>query len=165
MLEERDLSRSADGNGGCSEHVAELEKHCRGAAVRIPVGPEIVHLIPAGLPSGIFFGPGRLTIDYGNVEKLLRQLYEVAQAAVNDFDQFSELAMPTTSRTANGADRHRPGQNKRVSKKDWGGGQVPVLCHPTMRLSFPSLKMACKKPRRPNMRTQRLQSNSRWLLS
>jgi hypothetical protein len=26
-------------------------------------------------------------------------------------NQFSELAMPTTSRTANGADRHHPGQN------------------------------------------------------
>jgi len=94
-----------------SEHLAELEKHCRGAAVRIPVGPDIGHLIPADLAAGIFFEPGRLTIDYRSVEELLCRLYELAQAAANDFDQFSELAMPTTSRTASGADRHHPGQN------------------------------------------------------
>lgn len=110
MLEGPGFEQERQRKRRLSEHLTELEKHCRGAAVRIPVGPEIVHLIPAGLPSGIFFGPARLTTDYGNVEELVRRLYEVAQAAANDFDQFSELAMP-------------------------------------------------------NMRTQRLQSNSRWLLS
>ena len=71
----------------------ELEKHSRAAAVRIPVGPAV--LSPACLPAGIFFEPGRLTVDYGSVEELLRRFYELAQAAANDFDEFSKLAMST----------------------------------------------------------------------
>ena len=88
-----------------SDHLAQLEKHRQAAAVRIAVGPDVVHLSPADLPGGIFFERGRLTVAYGNVEQFLSRLYELAQAAANDFDQFSELAMSSvpnqaTERTA-----------------------------------------------------------------
>ena len=91
MLDEPEFEQEQQRKRRLSEHLAELEKHRRAAAVRISVDPEVVRLSPAHLPAGIAFQPGRLTVVYSSVEELLRRLYELAQAAANDFDQFSDL--------------------------------------------------------------------------
>jgi hypothetical protein len=109
MLDDPEFEQERRRKRRLSEHLTELEKHSRAAAVRIPVGPETVHQSPDDLPDGIFFEPGRLRVDYGNVEELLRRLFELAQAAANDFDEFSKLAMPAAPRAGRGTDGQHPG--------------------------------------------------------
>lgn len=75
-----------------SERLIVLEKHRRAAAVQIPVRPEALDASVADLPAGVRFEPGKLTVLYTSVEDLLARLYELAQAAANDFDRFTDLA-------------------------------------------------------------------------
>jgi hypothetical protein len=75
-----------------SEHLVKLEKHRRAAAVRIPVGPESAHCTMSDLPVDVCFEPGKLIVRFNDVEQLLARLYELAQAAANDFDRFTEAS-------------------------------------------------------------------------
>jgi hypothetical protein len=56
---------------------------------RIPVSPSSRDRVVADLPPGITLIPGRLMVEFTGVEDLMSKLYEVAQAAANDFDAFS----------------------------------------------------------------------------
>lgn len=110
MLDQPEFEQERRRKRRLSEHLAKLERHRRAAAVRIPVGREVVHLTSFDLPGGISFEVGRLTVDYETVEQLLSRLYELAQAAANDFDQFSKLAMSTVPRAGSRADHQHPGR-------------------------------------------------------
>jgi hypothetical protein len=92
MLDDPAVERERQRKQRLSEQLEKLEKHRRAAAVRIPVGPEAASCTVADLPSGVSFVPGQLTVRYDGVEELLCRLYELAQAAANDFDSFSEAA-------------------------------------------------------------------------
>ena len=75
-----------------AEEITKIEKHRRAAAVHIHVESEAAQCTVADLPAGVSVLPGRLTIQYDGVEELLSRLYELAQAAANDFDRFSASA-------------------------------------------------------------------------
>ena len=92
MADDPDVERERRRKLRLSEQLVELEKHRRATAVRIHVGPEALSCTVADLLGGVCFEPGKLTVLYDSVEELLRRLYELAQAAANDFDGFSGAA-------------------------------------------------------------------------
>jgi hypothetical protein len=59
---------------------------------RIPVSASSRDRVVADLPPGITLIAGQLMIEFTCVEDLVSKLYELAQAAANDFDSFSAAA-------------------------------------------------------------------------
>jgi hypothetical protein len=69
----------------------ELEKTRRlapGRKVRINTADDVRDRVMHDLPAGIHLRPGELRIEFFGAEDLLRHLYELSQAMVNDFGRF-----------------------------------------------------------------------------
>ena len=92
MADDPEVERERRRKQRLSDQLVKLEKHRRAAAVRIHVGPEAASCTVADLPGGVCFETGKLIVHYNGVEELLSRLYELAQAAANDFDSFSATA-------------------------------------------------------------------------
>lgn len=74
-----------------------------GRKVRIEAAPDVRHRVLKELPAGIHLAPGRLSIDFFGAEDLLRHLFELSQAIVNDFGSFQaavEEVQPVNDRSA-----------------------------------------------------------------
>jgi hypothetical protein len=50
------------------------------------------------LPPGVQLRAGELRIEFHGTEDLLRQLFELSQAIVNDYERFEELCGTTDSK-------------------------------------------------------------------
>ena len=74
--------------------VDQLRRHQAAARVRIPVEPGVSRRKLDELSAGIALEAGRLHIEFAGAEDLLAKLYELAQAASNDFDRFRAAAEP-----------------------------------------------------------------------
>ena len=74
--------------------VDQLRRHQAAARVRIPVEPDVSRRKLDELSAGIALEAGRLHIEFAGAEDLLAKLYELAQAASNDFDRFRAAAEP-----------------------------------------------------------------------
>ena len=74
--------------------VGQLRRYHEAARVRIPVEPDVRSRNVAGLSSGVALEPGRLEIEFSSTEDLLAKLYELSQAASNDFDRFRTASEP-----------------------------------------------------------------------
>ena len=92
MATDPDIEQEHERKRRLSDHLVKLEKYRRAAAVQIHVSPAAANGTAADLPASISFAPGRLTVQYNSVEELLTRLYELAQAAANDFDRFTASA-------------------------------------------------------------------------
>jgi hypothetical protein len=68
--------------------IDQLRRHQAAARVRIPVEPGVSRRKLDELSAGIALEAGRLHIEFAGAEDLLAKLYELAQAASNDFDRF-----------------------------------------------------------------------------
>jgi hypothetical protein len=82
---------------------SELDRFRRGreaARVRIPVEPDVFRQKVADLPAGVTLQPGHLHIEFSGAEDLLAKLYELAQAASNDFGRFQAAVEPAERKTA-----------------------------------------------------------------
>jgi hypothetical protein len=69
----------------------ELEKTRRlapGRKVRIDTAADVRDRVMKDLPAGIHLRPGELRIEFFGAEDLLRHLFELSQAMVNDFARF-----------------------------------------------------------------------------
>ena len=71
-----------------TEALEKLRRHHQAAAVALPVQPDVLGRKLAELPEGICLEPGRLRVNFTRAEELLATLYELAQAAANDFESF-----------------------------------------------------------------------------
>jgi hypothetical protein len=71
-----------------AEQIVRLQCHRAAARVRIPVAADVHSRRLRDLPQGIRIEPGRLTIEFADTEQLLSNLYELSQAAANDFELF-----------------------------------------------------------------------------
>ena len=72
---------------------AELErvrKHLQAAAVKISVRPDASYEVE-GLPEAVHLRPGQLTVEFDGAEDLLAKLFELAQTASNDFEEFKTV--------------------------------------------------------------------------
>ena len=83
------------------EQAFEQLRHYRAAShVRIPVPPDVFSRKLAELPAGVALEPGHLRIEFSGAQDLLGKLYELAQAASNDFDRFRAAVEPAVRRSA-----------------------------------------------------------------
>lgn len=60
-------------------------------AVAIAVEPAVWRTRFPNLPGGVSIGAGELTVKFSRTEELLQRLFEVAQAAANDFEAFQAV--------------------------------------------------------------------------
>lgn len=70
--------------------IEETRQFRAASRVRIQVPPDVHNRRVIDLPSSVQLFPGRVTIDFCGAEQLLTYLYELAQAAANDFDRFRD---------------------------------------------------------------------------
>jgi hypothetical protein len=80
--------------------IDELCRDRTAARVKIPVRPEVFSRRLAGLPPEVALEAGHLHIAFSGTEDLLRKLFELSQAARNDFDRFRAAAEPAERRSA-----------------------------------------------------------------
>jgi len=73
------------------EELERLRKLSPGREVRIPVQPKVRDNRLADLPAGIHLKPGELRLEFTGTEGLLRQLFELSQAILNDYRRFEEI--------------------------------------------------------------------------
>jgi hypothetical protein len=67
-------------------------KRSAAAGVRVPVTVEDCSARPSQLPAGVKLERGRLAVEFAGAEDLMRKLFILAQAAVNDFEGFRAVA-------------------------------------------------------------------------
>src|SRR5579859_3244294 len=72
--------------------IDELRQSQAAAQVKIPMAREARSRMVDGLSAGIGLQPGHLHIEFSGTEDLLAKLYELSQAASNDFERFREAA-------------------------------------------------------------------------
>jgi len=73
------------------EELDHMRKLAPGRKVVIQVPPEARDNRLADLPAGIYLSPGELRIEFFGTEDLLRQLFELSQAIVNDYQKFQRI--------------------------------------------------------------------------
>jgi hypothetical protein len=83
------------------EHAVDrLRRDQTAARVKIPVPPDVFRRKLADLSPGVALEAGHLHIAFSGTEDLLSKLFELSQAAGNDFDRFREAAEPAARRSA-----------------------------------------------------------------
>ena len=70
--------------------LTELRK-ARLTGIRVPVPAEALQARLSGLPAGVLVGPGRIEVRFAEAKEALTRLYALAQALVNDFEDFEAL--------------------------------------------------------------------------
>ena len=80
--------------------VDQLRRNRTAARVKIPVQPDVCSRKLAGLSPGVSLEAGHLHIAFSGAEDLLGKLFELSQAASNDFDRFRAAAEPAEQRSA-----------------------------------------------------------------
>ena len=74
------------------EALERIRRHTAAARVRIPIAPGTLGLRLSTLPPGIELGPGTLKVEFREAQDLLQKLFELVQAAANDFERFEVAA-------------------------------------------------------------------------
>jgi hypothetical protein len=69
----------------------QTRKELHGRRIKIQTLPDTRDRIVADLPAGIHLRPGELRIEFFGTEDLLRHLFELSQAIVNDYPRFQKL--------------------------------------------------------------------------
>ena len=80
--------------------IDRLRRYQTAARVRIPVPADVFSHKMADLPAGVALAPGQLLVTFAGTEDLLAKLFELAQAASNDYDRFCAAAEPVERSTA-----------------------------------------------------------------
>ena len=74
--------------------VSEIEREKKllpSRRIRIATAPDVLDRTLADLPPGIHLQPGQLLIEFHGTEDLLRHLFELSQAIVNDYSKFEKI--------------------------------------------------------------------------
>ena len=79
--------------------IDRLRRYQTAARVNIPVPPDVFNRKFADLSAGVALEPGQLHIAFSGAVGLLAKLFELAQAASNDYDRFCAAAEPVEGRT------------------------------------------------------------------
>jgi hypothetical protein len=73
------------------EELDRLRKLAPGRKVQIQVPPTVRDTRLADLPDGIHLRAGELRVEFFGTEDLLRHLFELSQAIVNDYQKFERI--------------------------------------------------------------------------
>jgi len=76
------------------ETVDQLRRQQTAARVKIAVTPDVFSRKLVDLSAGVALEPGHLHIAFSGAQDLLSKLFELSQAASNDFDRFRAAAEP-----------------------------------------------------------------------
>jgi hypothetical protein len=74
--------------------VAEIDRAKKlqpGRSIRIAAAPEVAERKLTDLPAGVHLRAGELRIEFHGTEDLLRHLFELSQAIMNDYKKFEEV--------------------------------------------------------------------------
>ena len=85
-----DVTFERDRRARLSEELEKTRRLAPGRKVRVDVMPDVRNRRMKDLPAGIHLQPGELRIEFYGAEDLLRHLFELSQAMVNDFGRFKE---------------------------------------------------------------------------
>ena len=77
-----------------SKQLDTLHLHRAATQVSIRVSADVYCRQIHELPEGVRLEAGRLTIEFAGAEQLLSKLFELSQAAANDFDRFCMVVEP-----------------------------------------------------------------------
>jgi len=80
--------------------VEQLRRQQTAARVKIAVTPDVFSRKLPDLSPAVALEAGHLHITFSSTEDLLGKLFELSQAASNDFDRFREAAEPADRRSA-----------------------------------------------------------------
>jgi len=94
LAEGEEFCRESRRKERLGQAVDQLRRHQAAARVKIPAQPDVRRRKLAGLSAGVALEPGHLHIAFSGAEDLLSKLYELSQAATNDFDRFRATAEP-----------------------------------------------------------------------
>ena len=75
-----------------TEALENLRRQRSGTRVPLPVRSETRDEDVSTLPDGVQLSPGSLSVQFAGAEDLLGKLFELSQAAANDFDAFRRAA-------------------------------------------------------------------------
>ena len=83
-----DVTAESDRRARLSDELEKSRRLAPGRKVRIDTAADVRDRQMKDLPAGIHLQPGELRIEFFGAEDLLRHLYELSQAMVNDFGRF-----------------------------------------------------------------------------
>jgi hypothetical protein len=86
--ETRRKQRLADG-------LNTIHRSLKGVTIRLPVSKDAAERSVDDLPPGVVLAPGRLTVEFARPEELFAKLYELGQAATNDFERVCDAVTRT----------------------------------------------------------------------
>ena len=84
------------------DRLESLRRARKATSVVIPVEPLAWRRRFPELPCGVSVGAGQLTVEFSRTEELLQRLFEVAQAAANDYESFEAVVEQNVSRLGTG---------------------------------------------------------------
>ena len=100
LAEGEELQRESQRRERLGHTVDQLRRQQAAARVRILVEPDVFNRKLTDLPPGVALEAGHLHIAFSGTEDLLGKLFELSQAASNDFDRFRAAAEPAEQRSA-----------------------------------------------------------------
>jgi len=100
LAEGEEFQRESRRKERLDQAVDRLRRHQTAARVKIPVEPEVFSRKLADVSPEVALEAGHLHIAFSGTEDLLRKLFELSQAASNDFDRFRAAAEPAEPRSA-----------------------------------------------------------------
>jgi hypothetical protein len=80
------------------EQLKEARKIARARKIHIPSLPDVRDRALNDLPAAIHLQPGELRIEFFGAEDLLRHLFELSQAILNDYQRFQKAVEYPDSR-------------------------------------------------------------------
>ena len=83
-----DVTAERDRRARLADELEKTRRLAPGRKVRIDTATDVRDRVMQDLPAGIHLRPGELRIEFFGAEDLLRHLYELSQAIVNDFGRF-----------------------------------------------------------------------------
>src|ERR1700676_3183787 len=96
----RSLAEGEDFKGAARSELDQFRWSEAAMRVKIPVQPDVRSRRMADLSAGVALEAGHLHIEFSGTEDLLTKLFELSQAAANDFDRFRAASEPAERRSA-----------------------------------------------------------------
>jgi hypothetical protein len=87
-----------------ADEIEKVKRLLPGRQVRIMVPAEALQNRIADLPPGVYLQPGELRIEFHGTEDLLRQLFELGQAIMNDYKKFEAICEQAEVQTVEWSD-------------------------------------------------------------
>ena len=100
LADGEELQREIRRRERLGDTVDQLRRQQTAACVKISVPPDVFSRKLADLPPGVALEAGHLHIAFSGTQDLLGKLFELSQAASNDFDRFRAAAEPAERRSA-----------------------------------------------------------------